>query len=42
MPTCNLLEYSHNHSMTSEGLWNYYRDEIDNADVNNNASNGCS
>ena len=32
----NLLEYSHNYSVTSENLWNYYRDEID--DVNDNAS----
>ena len=32
----NLLEYSQNHSMTSDSLWNYYRDEID--DVGDNAS----
>ena len=38
MPMYNLLEYSDNYSMTSESLWNYYRDvvnddenEIDNA-----------
>ena len=36
MPMYNLLEYSHNYSVTSENLWNYYRDEID--DVNDNAS----
>ena len=30
----SLLEYSHNSSMTSEGLWNYYRHEIDDADGN--------
>ena len=24
----NLLEYSNNYSMTSETLWNYYRDEV--------------
>ena len=33
MPMHNLLEYSHNYSMISESLWNYYRDEI-NDDVN--------
>ena len=27
MPMYNLLEYSENYSMTSGGLWNYYRDE---------------
>ena len=26
MPMYNLLEYSDNYSMTSESLWNYYRD----------------
>ena len=36
MPMYNLLEYSHNYSVTSENLWNYYRDEID--DVNDSAS----
>ena len=34
----NLLEYGQNYSKTSGGLWNYYRDEID--DVNDNVSNG--
>ena len=34
----NLLEYSHNYSMISESLWNYYRDEI-NDDVNENDDN---
>ena len=34
----NLLEYGQNCSKTSGGLWNYYRDEID--DVNDNVSNG--
>ena len=38
MPIYNLLEYSQNYSMTSESLWNYYRDEID--DVYDNASDG--
>ena len=31
----NLLEYSGSYSMTSESLWNYYRDEI-NDDANEN------
>ena len=40
MPMCNLLEYSHNYSMTSGSLWNYYRDEInDGANENNAARN---
>ena len=30
----NLLKYSQNYSMTSESLWNYYRDEIDNINDN--------
>ena len=25
---CYLSEYSDNHSMTSENLWNYYKDEV--------------
>ena len=28
MPMYNLLECSENCSMTSESLWNYYRDEV--------------
>ena len=36
----NLLEYSHNYSMTSGSLWNYYRDKID--DVDDNAWDGKS
>ena len=36
MPTYNLLEYRKSYSMTSGSLYNYYRDEIDDAD--NNAS----
>ena len=28
IPMYNLLEYSDNYPMTSEGLWNYYSDEI--------------
>ena len=26
----NMLEYSNNYSMTSESLWNYYRDDVNN------------
>ena len=40
MPMYNLLEYSQSYSMTSESLWNYYRDEID--DVDDNGSDGKS
>ena len=40
MPMYSLLEYSDNYSMTSGGLWNHYRDEVDN--VNNNASDSKS
>ena len=36
----NLLECSHNNSMTSGSLWNYYRDEI--VDGNDSASYGKS
>ena len=35
MPKYSLLEYSNNYVMTSESLWNYYRDEV-NADANEN------
>ena len=38
----NLLEYSHNYSMTLGRLWNYYRDKIDDVDVNDSASDGKS
>ena len=34
IPMYNLLKYSENYSMTSESLWNYYRDEIDNINDN--------
>ena len=37
MPRYNLLEDSHNYSMTSGNLWNYYKDGID--VVDDNASN---
>ena len=36
MPMYNLLQYSHNYSMTSGSLWNYLREEI--SDVDNNPS----
>ena len=36
MPSCDLLEYSDNYSMTSGSLCNYYRDEqSDSANENN-------
>ena len=40
MPMYNLLQYSQNCSMASGSLWNYYRQEIDDAD--DNASDGKS
>ena len=40
MAMYNLLEYSHNCSMTSISLWNYYKDETnDDANENNAANN---
>ena len=33
MPVYNLLEYGRNYSMTSESLWNYYKDEIDDVNI---------
>ena len=40
MPIHNFLEHSDNYSMTSESLWNYYRDDTnDDADENNAAKN---
>ena len=40
MSRYNLLEHSDNYSMTSESLWNYYRDEVnDAANENDNANN---
>ena len=35
MPAYNLLEYSDNYSMTQGSLWNYYRDEINDAENEN-------
>ena len=34
MPMYKLLEYSENNSMTSGSLWNYYRDETNDAIIN--------
>ena len=34
MSMYNLLEYTHNYSMTSESLWNYYRDEVNDENMN--------
>ena len=31
MPMHNFLEYSDNYSMTSGSFWNYYIDEVNNA-----------
>ena len=33
MPMKNLLEYSDNYSITSVRFWNYYRDEINDSDI---------
>ena len=35
----DLLEYSHNYSMTSGSLWNYYKDEVNGAANENDAAN---
>ena len=35
MPMYNLIEYSDNYSDTSGSLWDFKRDEIDNANVTN-------
>ena len=39
MQMYSLLEYSNNYSMTSERLWNYYRDEINNDENENDNKN---
>ena len=40
MSMFNFLECNDNYFMTSEGLWNYYRDEVNNsANENNDANN---
>ena len=36
MSMCNWLEYSHNYSMKSGRLWNYYRAEINGSAIENN------
>ena len=36
MPMYNLLEYTKNYSVTSESLWNHYRDKIN--DIDDSAS----
>ena len=38
MPMYNLLEYSDDYSVTSGGLWNYYRDKINDDANENNAA----
>ena len=38
----NLLECSHNYFITTGSLWKYSKDEIDEIDVNDNASNSKS
>ena len=36
----NLLEYSNSYFLTSESLWNYYKDEInDSTNESNDANN---
>ena len=42
MPMYNLFEYGHNYCVRSGGLWNCYRDKIDDVDLNDNASDGQS
>ena len=39
MSMYNLLEYRDNYSMTSESLWNYYRDEVNDAANENDSAN---
>ena len=42
MSMYNLLEQNHNYSMKSGSLQNYFRERIDDVDVNKNASDGKS
>ena len=35
----NLLDYNENYSITSESLWNYYRDEVNDSANENNSAN---
>ena len=39
MPMYDLLKYSDNYYMTTEGFWNYYRDEINDDTNGNNIAN---
>ena len=39
MSMYNLLEYSDNYLMTSESLWSYYEDEVNNVANENNGDN---
>ena len=39
MPIYNLLEYNDNYSMLLGSLWNYYRDEVNDAKKNYDAGN---
>ena len=39
MQMYSLVEYSNNYCMTSERLWNYYRDEINNDENENDNKN---
>ena len=39
IPMYNLLEYCNNYSLTSGGLWNYYRDEANHSVYENNDAN---
>ena len=39
MQMYSLVEYSNNYSMTSESLWTYYRDEINNDENENDNKN---
>ena len=39
MSRYNLLEHSDNYSMTSGSLWNYYRDEVNDAANENDIAN---
>ena len=41
IPIYNLLEYSNKYSMSSESLWNYHREEIDDG-FDDDASEGRS
>ena len=40
MPMYNLLEHSHNYSMTSTSLWSLYKGKIDDVDIDDSAPDG--